>query len=246
MPVPRWSKCSVVQRHGRGCRYLSQLRELEEQSGIIEAAAAHLAAEQGLSEQGCEALRLQMLARVREKAQALREKMAMASQYSTAAEAGGQPTQGDFLMMGKARRQAARRVPPGIGPLDGILSRASPRGAAGAVAEERGGGVVDLPNPIRGKGTFNPSDRPTGAVTAFDPRDMIYDSAGVRSGSAAMPQAGSAGAGHDAHLRIEHHKYGSPEGRRHMHSESKVSFGGNARILYPSSDVMVRGKYPGY
>ena len=126
---------------------------------------------------------------------------------------------------------------PGMGSLHGIL--ASPRGEV----------VQELPNPLKGRGAFNPAAGVDGAMpTGFD----TADAAGQAGGAAGWKAGGGgvAGGQHYAQLRLEH--YHSPAKQppigklKPYRPESQVSFGGPARILYPSSDVMIRGKFPGY
>ena len=126
---------------------------------------------------------------------------------------------------------------PGMGSLHGIL--ASPRGEV----------VQELPNPLKGRGAFNPAAGADGAMpTGFD----TADAAGQAGGAAGWKAGGGgvAGGQHYAQLRLEH--YHSPAKQppigklKPYRPESQVSFGGPARILYPSSDVMIRGKFPGY
>ena len=200
------------QRDHEDSGYLTQLLELEQQHELIEAAAAQLAHEQGLGPQAEEELRVKMLARVVAQARQLREQMAGSQQ-------GGPPR-------------------PGLGTLDGILSRSSPRDAAGAFAQE-------LPNPTRGRGTFNPASGGADSMTT------LLDGGGYAiggyptggGGGGAAGQSSSANASQQREMRLEH-RLAHPNA--HDHNASKVSFGGNARILYPHSDVMYRGKPPGY
>lgn len=211
-------------RDGDDLEVLAQLHELEEQAELIEAAAAQIAHEERLGPQAQEALRLQMLARVRDKAQALRAQlMQAANDERLARPAAGQPAR------------------PGMGTLEGILARASPRGEL----------ATEAPNPIKGRGACNPL--PTGASRA--PYDM-FDAAGQgaadgwRSGSGGSSGGGGAdGRQLQAQLRLEHRNASRPQ--QHPQASSSVmkdtlASKSPARILYPGSDVMVRGKHPGY
>jgi len=130
----------------------------------------------------------------------------------------------------------ASRGTPGMGTLPGILA------SCGEIVQE-------LPNPIKGRGAFNPAAGADGAMpTGFD----TADAAGQAGGAAGWKAGGGgvAGGQHYAQLRLEH--YHSPAKQppigklKPYRPESQVSFGGPARILYPSSDVMIRGKFPGY
>jgi hypothetical protein len=47
-------------------------------------------------------------------------------------------------------------------------------------------------------------------------------------------------------MRVEHHGAPHPRGDRHLQSESRIVFGGTPGGLYPRSDSMIRGKFPGY
>ena len=178
----------------------SLLAELEEQAGVINAAASQIAIEEQLNGADAAALHQKMMARVHEQAHALREYMASA---------------------------AAAAAPA---TLAGILSRDA-FAAGGAAAED--------PWPAsRGRGAYNPAHRPTSDVTTFHP------TGGAPDGGAAGLGAGRVNAAHKE-LRIEHHTASRPGGSI-VPTASKVSFAGNARILYPGATVMHRGKPPGY
>ncbi len=149
----------------------------------------------------------------------------------------------------------ASRPPPGMGTLEGILSRASPRGEVQPYTQQ-------LPNPLKGRGMCNPAlggggcSGTQGACVPFggiDASSAMSDAAGRAGGTDGWRGGGGGvqgGGQHYAQLRLEHHH--SPSKQRPVDSslkyrpESQVSFGGPARILYPGSDVMIRGKYPGY
>ena len=217
-------------------------QELEQQTELIEAAAAQIALEQRLGPQAQEALRLKMLERVVESAHELRATMLQRQADADAASAHAGQKAGGAARPASAAGRLAPGMAPGMGTLSGILSRASPRGE---VQQQ----VQPLPNPIKGRGACNPL--PTGAPSDSAPFDTSWGAAGQaaavgsRSGSGGSGGGGSSGtsgAQHAGHLRLEHH---SPS-KHGYRPESQVSFGGPARILYPCSDVMIRGKYPGY
>ena len=97
---------AAEQRDDDDAEVLQQLQELEEQVELIERAAAQIAEEEGLGPQAQEALRAKMLSRVQAQAQALRAEMVGAG--------------------------AAR---PGVGSVDMMIARSSPRAAGQNTAE---------------------------------------------------------------------------------------------------------------
>ena len=177
---------------------LSQLQELESQEELLEAAAIQLAREQGLSQQGYEALRTKMMERIFTAADELRATLA-------------------------AKQQHGAPPPPGLGTLNGILSRASPRGVDRA----------ELPNPVKGKGAYHPSNEMSGQWV------------GASSAAAGISEQ-RIKASMSTQFRLEHHVTRNPEGHRDLNNQSQITFGGNARTLYPHADVYHRGKPPGY
>ena len=153
-------------------------------------------------------------------------------------------------MLGRVHEQAEalrtqmaqlERPPARAATLDGIFAYAdaSPAGAA----------MPADPWPAsRGRGAYNPAHQPTAEVTAFHPTGST-GSAGAPVGEAAGLSAARIGTA-QKELRIEHHPAASKAAAIASGGfdprASKVSFGGNARILYPGATVMYRGKPPGY
>ena len=225
--------------------HLELLHQLEEQTEIIEKAAAQIAHEQSLSPRSEEALTMKMLHRVQEQAQQLRTQMVERPTGQPPPSAPPlqppQPPQshGQRRPTAVAGRQQQR---PGMGTLEGILSRSSPRCGGG------GDHVQQMPNPVKGRGDCHPlaTQHQNGMPSGDERFEYVGGAAGQRS-SAGWRAGNELGGGSIANeFRLEHHQMSHPDGHRHLHTESKVSFGGNPAGLYPRSNSMIRGKFPGY
>jgi len=228
---------------------LKQLQELEAQSGLIEAAAAQIAAEEQLDPAQQAALTEKMLAHVSEQAHKLRTLLLSPRQTPRQMD-GAQPRPAN------QRRQSPTTA---TGTLAGILAPGPPQAGEAAAEGPR--------SPIKGQGVCNP-------LVQYSPNDGF----GIQympqmGGTSISPkQLGAAGAASSEAWRSSHNYmahgaegYGDfrsehlalkasskgqetrmQSGQRNLQTESKVVFGGNPGGLYPRSPSMIRGKYPGY
>jgi hypothetical protein len=245
---------------------LEQLHELEAQSGIIEAAAAQIAAEEQLDAAQQAALAQRMLAHVSEQAHNLRALMAHREVHREALASSPSPRSRQA-----SNRRHAHRPPDGT--LGGILPQERPRSAGGSTSP-----AVGTRHPIKGHGVCNPNvaygspeHRPM-TRDATDGIQIMPNMGGTHSvpkyvGAAGEPSSAAWRCTHNymAHgaegygdLRSEHLARQASERAaargpnaqsgpaRHLQTESKVVLGGGPAGLYPRAPSMIRGKFPGY
>ena len=257
------------QRDAEDKLLLDQLHELEAQSGLIEAAAAQIAREEGLDSTQQAALAYKMLAHVSQQASRLRTLMAQreaassSPRQSSHRQASNRQASNRFASIRQASNRRHANRPPDA-TLTGILSQEE-------VSPAHSSSDFGPRNPIRGHGACNPNVEYGSPEYRPNSRDVtggiqIMPNMGGKHGSSKFADAagepstngwrsthnymanGAEGYGdfRSEHLALRASERTNAGGHRHLQTESKVVLGGNPGGLYPRAPSMIRGKFPGY